>query len=391
MATNKQFVRYLSKDEDDNQSIYIGCASAYDVVPELKERGTKRILIMCDSNTRRQREFEILVGRYKESGFRVFVYCRIDTDTTNRDVEGGLKIYKEFNCDTIFVIGGDADIYCAKLIAARASNFDCELNYFVGINRVGNKIPTIVCLTTLCTTAVSDCLAVYLDTETNTHNVVLSSKLVPAIALLGSDLFMRNNIDDIYKSILVSFAVGIEAYLSPMADRYYEYQADALNSCLEFINATESFYNDNSNIYYQEKLLVGAFYAGVASRKTGLGWTRIITYAVDNVYDGNAILINKLFPQVLRTLLPTIRSSIAALSRSTYFSTKSSDDLSASQALVDSISRIFYRFPLKDTKFTIKAQDIDKLVNMINKEAAVYGLAGEISSQGMYQLLMLFT
>lgn len=392
MATNKQFNKFLKTENDNNESVYIGTVAAYDVVPELKNIGVKRILILCDGLTRRQREFEILIGRYKEAGFRVFVYCRVDSITTDRDVDGGLKIYKEYNCDTIVVIGGTSDIYCAKLVAVRASQPEKALSYFVGIDRIKYRLPRIVCLTTSPTSAVSDCYAEYFDTDTNSWNVVVSDSLIPTIALLGSNLFMRNSIEEITKNILMCFCIAIESYINSASDNYFEYKAGAINACLELFNSVDKFYNNLSNTYYQEKLLVGGFYAGVASRKSGLGLTRIILNTIINTYGmENGASIDVLFPAVLQSIFATQKERIAELSRSTYFSTKSSDDLSACQAFTDSVIRVFQKNPgIKKEKNQIYRKDIDKMVSMINKELSVYGMSDIITTQNLYQLLLNF-
>lgn len=393
MATYKQFNRFLNSEENDTESVYIGAVAVYDVVPELKNCGVKRILIMCDGLTRRQREFEILIGRYKEAGFRVFVYCRVDEFATDRDVDGGLKIYKEYNCDTILVIGGNSDIYCAKLVAVRASHPDKPLSYFVGIDRIKYRLPNIVCLTTKPSTAVSDCYAEYFDTEDNTWNVVISNSLVPTIALLGSDIFMRNSMDEIIHNTLMGLCVGIESFINQNIDSHPEYKAGAVNSILEIFNAIDKFSNDSSNSYYQEKLLVGGFYAGVASRKAGMGFVNILIHTIINVYGpSHEISLSMLFPAVLQTLFMTQKSRIADLSRSTYFSTKSSDDISAAQALIDSVTRVFQRNSFgKNDKTKIYSKDIDKMVSLINKELSLYGMVNVVSQQSLYQLLLTFS
>lgn len=393
MATNKHFQKFLKVDDDETERVYIGTVAVYDVVPELKNIGAKRILILCDGLTRRQREFEILIGRYKEAGFRVFVYCRVDSTTTDRDVDGGLKIYKEYNCDTIIVIGGNADINCAKLVAVRASNPDKPLSYFVGIDRIKYRLPNIVCLATTPTTAISDCFAEYYDTEDNSWNLIISNNLIPAIALLGSSLFVRNSIEEIRKNILMCFCVAIESYIEAPDDNFFEYKAGSINACLELFNSVDKFYNDVSNTYYQEKLLVGGFYAGVASRKTGLGLAKIILNTITNVYGmDNGAVLDSLFPAIIQAVVATRKDRIASLSRSTYFSTKSSDDNSAAQAFIDSVIRVFQRTSnTSRDKFRIYSKDIDKMVTMINKELAVFGLSDIISTQNLYQLLLTFS
>ncbi|MCQ2482381.1 MAG: iron-containing alcohol dehydrogenase [Clostridia bacterium] len=388
MTTNKQFTKYLAHDEDLVQSVYVGSESDYAVIPELKKRGTKRILFMCDSITRRQREFDIIIDRYKDAGFRVFVYCRVDSYTTNRDVEGGLKIYREYNCDTIFVVGGNADIYCAKLVAARASDPEKDLSMFVGINKIKRKKTCIVCLATICNVAVSDSYSVYYDTNNNTLNFLVSNKLIPDIALLGSDLFMRNSMDEINRSILMSLCTGIESYLSDYTDRYVEYKACALNSCLGFLNTIDKFINNTSKTYYQEKLLVAGYYAGIASRKAGIGAARIIMHVLINMYGMEyRLMLDEYFPQVIQAMMALDNHGLADLSRKTYFSTMSSDDKNASQALLDGLFRIYKKAGTKKNKYVISSKDVNKLESMIVKELNVYGLNGILSSKSIYQIL----
>ena len=117
MSGKLTFIKSTEKDGITPQALYMGAGAAGNIAEVLKERGSKRLLILSNKNTLEYRSVENVINKYNEAGLRTFKYQRRNIVADSRDIEGALRTYKEYNCDTIIV-----SRYPSILSAARLSS-----------------------------------------------------------------------------------------------------------------------------------------------------------------------------------------------------------------------------------------------------------------------------
>ena len=63
-----------------------------------------------------------LIENLNANGINTVIFSDIVPDPTIENVENGLKVFKEHNCDCMIAAGGGSVLDCAKVIALRAAN-----------------------------------------------------------------------------------------------------------------------------------------------------------------------------------------------------------------------------------------------------------------------------
>jgi len=390
MASGSRYIKYAQKTETEPQSIYLDSGSAFKVVDELKRLGTRRILLICDKVVRKYKNFEDLASFYAKEGFRLFYYYRNDHTVTDRDIEEGLRVYNEFNCDTIITAGGADDINCGKLVAAAAINPVKHPTEFEGIDKLKHDISVLCCIVTDNSETCSSPIAEFRDSSSGRWVTCVSSYLVPQIAVIDTDFSIRTEPAVCESTALQSLASAIEAYLSPTSDEYPQYKADALNSCINIFDNVEKMSNNPSDTYLRRICAVGGMYAGLAMRKTGLGEAHILMHCCASKYStGHAVGLNRLFPRFLRAQIATHPSKgYAALAKELHMCTLNLEDEEAAQVLADRVDRLFSRYRDITELPIISESDAKKIASEADKEAAVFGIPGALTVDIMTRVLL---
>ncbi|MBQ1894784.1 MAG: iron-containing alcohol dehydrogenase [Clostridiales bacterium] len=384
-----RYIKYARKNETEPQSIYLESGSAYKVVDELKRLGTRRILLICDKYVRRYKNFEDLTAAYAEAGFRLFYYYRNGHTVSDLDIREGLRVYNEFNCDTIVTAGGAEDINCGKLVAASAINPVKHPTEFEGVDKLKRDISVLCCIVTDNSEACSSSIAEFRDTASGRWITCVSSFLVPQIAVIDTDFSIRTEPAICESTALQSLASAIEAYLSPMAGVTPQYKADALNSCINIFDNVEKMSNNPSDTYLRRICSVGGMYAGLAMRKTGLGEAHILMHCLASKYrTDHAAGLNRIFPRFLRAQIATHPTGdYASLAKELHMCTLNLDDRDAAQVLADRVDRLFSRYRDIAEIPVITEADAKKIAAEADKEASVFGITGQLPQEEMAKIL----
>lgn len=386
--SKRSFIRYVRKVDTDPQTVFFEDSVVTGIVPELKERGTRRILVICALNTRKFRYFEDMVDSFIEQGFRVFAYKRNDEVLSDKDIEGALKIYKEYNCDSIVSVGGTAEIDCAKLVAALAANRDKNLYSITGTDKLSSDIRVLCCIVTDNSPSGATASAEYYSNETSKWETVLSPYLVPHIVAFDPEFSSRIPIDIAVSTAMTSLCMAIEAYLSPIAQFFPEYRANAMIAIMKIFGTLDKLYKKPSDTYLRKQVAAGGFYSGLSTRKAGYGYAHIIMHCLQSRYSvPHGTGMCRILTLILKATLERNRDDLAMLSRDSHFCTMSIDAASAAQSFIESITRLYQRVECADVIPPIKESEIDGIVADVEKEALVFGLRKTLDSDTLRSII----
>lgn len=391
MASKKKLVRYTRISDVDPQSLYLEEDARLHLIDELKAMGTRRILIVCDNSTRRLTPFDELFDCFDAEEFKVFIYCQTGNMLFDRDIEGGVKIYREYNCDTIVVIGGTAEIDCAKLIAACVNNPVKSVNQLVGTNRLVNDIPPICSIMTENCASSTTASAEFFDNETKQWRTVLSGYLIPHMVVIDTDFSDRVARETIISSALTALCVAIEAYITPQSDKFTEYRASAPIACSIIFKNLEKYCNNSSDAFLRKQIAVGGFYAGLSARKTGIGYAHIIMHVLINHYGiVHGTGFTKILALVLQAQLGNERTceALAEIAKISHFCSQNLDNRSAAESLIDNLTRITKKCVGDDNPFNmVDKTKIEAVVADIERETKFYDLKKDIDTKTLYSII----
>ena len=394
MAKSKRFVKYAKQSNVDSQSFYIDEDARFRLVDELKNRGSRRILVVCSASIRRLNPFDELIDILNSEGFRTFVYCQPGSILMDRDIEGGLKIYGEYNCDSLIAIGGTSEIDCAKLIAACVTNPVKSLSQFVGIDKISNEIPLLCTILTENCASSSTASAEFFDNTAQKWRTIVSGCLVPHIVIIDTDFSERVALDNAVSSALTSLCVTIEAYTSPVAKEFPEYRASAVIASMILFKNIEKFCNNTTDTFLRKQIAVGGFYAGLATRKTGIGFAHIIMHTIlsrYNVVHGTGL--TRILLLVLQEQMsdPKTCEGLANLAKAAHFCSMALDNDRAAESLINNLSRLYTKVSGDSNESLVHAEDIDALVAEVEREAKTYVLTKEIDTKALHRIFEALT
>lgn len=376
MAKNNDYTKYAQHADYEPQSLYLDSGSAMRIFGELRKLGTRRILLLCRPAVRKYKVVEDLVLALEKDGFRVFDFSRDHNTLIPEDIYAGLKVYKEFNCDSIITIGGASDVDCGKFISALAVNQVKSISEFEGVDKIRKDISVLCCIMTDSCCEVSSSFAEYYDNEQGRWIVSMSSYLIPQIVVNDTDISMRTDMEATIDSALNSLAMALEAFVDHRAVLSPTYKANAINASLGILSNISKIKNDPNDSFLRRQAATGAIYAGLASRTTGIGYAHMMVHALLSEYDVKKSGVVYLFflSELMLRNIDRYASDLASLSKAMHLCTRSSDDLSAAQTFVDHLKMICGRNGINEIVFDTDEKTADKLCDIVRRDAQNYDL-----------------
>ena len=284
MQPKSNYITYTESLYYEPQSLYLECGQERRVCAELKKLGTKRILVICRPSFLTSRNVVDFMKSLESAGFRVFTY-RITMDySSSKDILAAFNDYMSYNCDTIVVMGGGAEIFCAKMVSAMATNNLRNPVEAEGYGKLKKDISVLCCVGMDNSTSISSNISEFRDENTGRWITCLSNYLVPQIAVIDTDIAMRTITQVSLTSALDTVALGVECCLSPSASMDSRYKACARNAISLVTDNLMDMKENPDDGFLRRKIALAGIYAGMAVRKTGLGYSHVAVHALKSRY-----------------------------------------------------------------------------------------------------------
>lgn len=387
----RSFVRYATKTNVDPQKVYIENKAVDSIIEELTERGSRRLLVVCDNAVRKLRPFEKMVDKLLSEHYRVFIYCQTGNILVAGDIEGAAKICHEYNCDTIIAVGGMSEIDCAKLVGAMVNNPDSTLQQMSGVNKIKNDIPTVICICTENSVAATTSSAEFYIPDKHQWVDVYSPFLTPHIVVYDAEFSSRGALEISMISAVEALSIAIESYIHPLSLSFPEYRASSKIAITSAIKNLEKLASNPTDAIVRNQIGVMSFYAGLSSRKSGLGYAHMIEHALISKYGvAHGTGFATVLPLVLSAQMRDYQDDFAELARAAHFCSASLDTASAAQVFVDNIRRILEKLKLPKMACSIARDDVASIVNEVERMAKNYSFKNPLDSRMLtHTILML--
>ena len=284
MASKGNYITYAQGLNYEPQSLYLEPGQAGRISVELKTLGTKRILVMSKAAYLTNRNVMDFTGKLEEEGFRVFTYNLKMNYSSSRDIKDAAAEYRSLNCDTIVVIGGGEEIFCAKMVSAVAINNMKDPVEAEGYGKIKKDISVLCCVGMDNSTAISSNIAEFRDENTGRWVTVISDYLVPQIAVIDTNIAMRTVTQVSLASAFDSLAMGMECILSTAGDFNPSYMACAYSAISLVTDNLLDMKANPDDGFLRKKIAVAGIYAGMAVRTTGFGYAHLTAHSLKTMY-----------------------------------------------------------------------------------------------------------
>lgn len=375
MAKKGSYIEYSSKAVFEPQQIFSGSGASRELPSDLKEKGTRRVLIICSKAVLRYKSYEDLTSDLTTEGIRFFVYEKEDLLLKQSEAEVCAKMFKEYNCDTIIAIGGTSAIDCGKLtIALNGSNNPKNAVELAGDGKVKRGKGKLCCVVTDAGASAATPFAEFMS-ENNKWLMVRSSRIVPDVVVIDTDFSMRTDHNKAIDSALTAFCEAIEAYISPVSSYNPLYRADAVNACVTIYSNISSVKAAQEDAYLRYKLTAGGLCAGLSLRMTGIGYSHL---AVHSMLERYGDIHGAFYLRILRCLLEAesalLCKDLADLARHLNICTKNADDKSAAQTFIDALDLMWRKYSENVIVPEISKSDALDIADEVKKAASLYDL-----------------
>ncbi len=205
-------------------TLFSGPGSSLEMCEAIALMGTRRLLIVTDAMLIKIGLLDGIQAKLTELGIEFFIYDGVKPDPTIDQIEAGLGMLKQHDCEAVLAVGGGSPIDAAKVIAARATN-DKPVRKMEGLFRVFRAtLPLYAVPTTAGTGSEVTVAAVVSDPERRSKSAIMDPKLVPAMAALDGSLMTGLPPSITAATGMDALTHAVEAYISvnalPDTDSY---------------------------------------------------------------------------------------------------------------------------------------------------------------------------
>ena len=258
-----------------------GCLK--DVGQEIKALGYKKALIVTDKALVKIGLVKKVTDMLDEANINYVIFDETKPNPTVKNVEDGLKMLKDNNCDFLISIGGGSPHDCAKGIGLVATNGGSIKDY-EGVNKSQKPmLPLVAINTTAGTGSEVTRFAIITDEDRHVKMAIVDWHVTPLIAVNDPELMIEMPKSLTAATGMDALTHAIEAYLSTDATPVTD--ASALMAIELIFKYLKKAVENGNDIEAREKMAYAEYLAGVAFNNAGLGYVHAMAHQLGGFYD----------------------------------------------------------------------------------------------------------
>lgn len=309
---------------------------------------------------------ELLTAR----GIKTCVYDGVQPNPTTGNVDAGLALLRENNCDFLISLGGGSPHDCAKAIALVASNGG-DIRDYEGVDQSAKPQLPLISINTTAGTA-SEITRFCIITDEKTHiKMAIVDKHVTPILSVNDPALMKNMPAGLTAATgMDALTHAVEAYVSTAANPITD--ACALKAATIIATNLVTAVKDGKNMVARDQMAYAQLLAGMAFNNASLGYVHAMAHQLGGFYDlphgvCNAILL----PHVQRFNTQAAAGRLKDVAAAMGVDVQGMTDEQGAQACITAIEALAKEVGipagLKDLK--VKEEDFAELATNAMKDA----------------------
>lgn len=347
-----------------NETSYFGAGARESLADEIKARGFKKILFVTDKVLLECGVAKQVTDVMDKAGIAYETYCDIKANPTVKNVQDGVKLFKECGADALVAVGGGSVMDTAKGIGIITANPEfADVVSLEGTAATKNKSIPLIALPTTSGTAAEVTINYVITDEANKKKMVcVDPHDIPVVAIIDSDLMMGMPKGLCASTGMDALTHAIEGYITLGA---WEMSDMVEIKAIELIH--QSLYDSvNGDPKARETMALAQYIAGMGFSNVGLGIVHSMAHPLGAFYDtphgvANALLL----PYVLEynaesSAKPKFKGIAKAMG--VKHAKKMTDD-EAVKAAIDAIRELSLSIgiPQKLSEIGVKEEDLQAL------------------------------
>ncbi|MEO3991464.1 L-threonine dehydrogenase [Pseudocitrobacter cyperus] len=348
----------------------IGADSLNSAMDTMRDYGYRRALIVTDAILNKLgMASEVQKGLADRDIFSV-IYDGVHPNPTTANVNAGLKVLQENDCDCVISLGGGSPHDCAKGIALVATNGG-DIRDYEGVDCSAKpQLPMIAINTTAGTASEMTRFCIITDETRHIKMAIVDKHVTPILSVNDSSLMTGMPKSLTAATGMDALTHAIEAYVSIAATPITD--ACALKAVTMIAENLTVAVADGANVEAREAMAYAQFLAGMAFNNASLGYVHAMAHQLGGFYDlphgvCNAVLLphvqafnSKVSAARLRDCAQAMGVNVAGLS-----------DEQGAQACIDAICKLArdVDIPAGLRDLNVKEEDIPVLATNALKDA----------------------
>lgn len=261
----------------------IGAGCLADAVSSMKDFGFHKALIVTDSILNQLGVVDKVSKLLTEAGISSVTYDGTAPNPTVENVEAGLALLKEHQCDCVISLGGGSPHDCAKGIALVASNGGKIADY-EGVDRSAKpQLPLISINTTAGTASEMTRFCIITDTARHIKMAIVDKNVTPILSVNDSELMIGMPKGLTAATGMDALTHAVEAYVSIAANPITD--ACALKAVAMISESLRKVVDNGGDATARENMAYAQFLAGMAFNNASLGYVHAMAHQLGGFYN----------------------------------------------------------------------------------------------------------
>lgn len=349
-------------------TLFTGSGSSLDLCSAISQLGMKKVLIVTDKVLVEIGLLKSIEERLIKEGVDYVIYDGILPDPTYDQIEAGLDILKNNQCQAILAVGGGSPIDASKAIAARATN-DKSLEKMAGLFKLRKApLPLFAIPTTAGTGSEVTIVSVVSDPKSHQKTPIIDPKLVPMMAALDGSLMLGLPPMVTAATGMDALTHAIESYISVNAtDETNSYGLAATRLIMENL---ETAVHDGKNLDARQNMAMASYYAGLAFTKASVGYVHAIAHNFGAYYSTPHGLANSIvLPYILDYSKDEIIDKLAQLAEVSGLKKGNESNQQLADKFISRVREMLKSFKIPTHLDDLKVSDIPSIAKSALDEA----------------------
>lgn len=262
----------------------IGENAIADAMAYLKDYGFKKALIVSDKGLSDMGVVAKIAEQVEAVGVGAVIFDGAQPNPTVENVNDGLKLLKDNECDCVISLGGGSPHDCAKGIALVASNGG-KIQDYEGLDQSSQpQLPLIAINTTAGTASEMTRFCIITDSERHIKMAIVDKHVTPILSVNDPALMKDKPSTLTAATGMDALTHAVEAYVSIAATPITDACAiKAMELIAEYL--PRAVYQGKTDQEAREQMAYAQFLAGMAFNNASLGYVHAMAHQLGGFYD----------------------------------------------------------------------------------------------------------
>jgi len=259
----------------------LGCLD--EAMVAIRNYGFRKALIVTDAGLAKAGVASMVAGQLALQDIDSVIYDGAKPNPSIANVELGLGLLKENQCDFVVSLGGGSPHDCAKGIALCATNGG-QIRDYEGVDRSSKpQLPLIAINTTAGTASEMTRFCIITDETRHVKMAIVDRNVTPLMSVNDPALMVAMPKGLTAATGMDALTHAIEAYVSTAANPITD--ACALKAMTLISNNLRLVVRDGTDLTARENMAYAQFLAGMAFNNASLGFVHAMAHQLGGFYD----------------------------------------------------------------------------------------------------------